>query len=63
MSQPTLSPSDKLAYSPAEAAALLGCTRQHIYTLMARGDLPSKKLGGARRITRAAILRLLGEES
>lgn len=38
------------AYSPAELAAVLGCTRQHIQNLIARGELPSFKLGHRRFI-------------
>jgi excisionase family DNA binding protein len=51
---------DRLAYSPAEAAAALGCTRQHIQNLIARGELASVKLGRRRLIPRQVLTDLLG---
>jgi excisionase family DNA binding protein len=50
----------RFAYSPAEAAALLGITRKHIYTLMHRGELQSKLIGRCRRIPRTEVERLAG---
>ena len=47
---------NRIALSPTEAATALGVSRQHIYDLMARGVLPSVKLGGkTRRIPVAAL--------
>jgi excisionase family DNA binding protein len=51
----------RLAYSPGEVAALLGCSRPFIYTLMADEKLPSLKLGGRRLIPAAAITEKLAE--
>lgn len=53
----------RIAYSPAEAAQAIGCTRQHIYTLLKSGALPSVRIGRLRRIPAAALVRLVnGEE-
>jgi excisionase family DNA binding protein len=49
-----------LAYSPSEAAAALGCTRQHVQNLIRRGELRSVKLGRRRLIPRHVLADLLG---
>lgn len=49
----------RLAYSPREAAELIGVSRGQIYVLMKRGDLPSISVGRARRITHEALLGLI----
>lgn len=36
---------DKLAYSPAETAAVLGVSRPTVYTLLKRADFPAFKVG------------------
>jgi len=46
---------EKLLLSPIEAADQLGIGRSKIYELMRLGDLRSVKIGGSRRITRAAL--------
>ena len=51
----------RLAYSPAEAAALLGIARQTLYARMADGTVPSLILGRRRLIRAAALERLLAE--
>lgn len=51
----------RLGYSPSEFAAAFGCTRQHVQNLIARGELPSIKLGRLRRIPRATVDALLEE--
>ncbi|ABW15648.1 DNA binding domain, excisionase family [Parafrankia sp. EAN1pec] len=40
----------KLLLTPAEAAELLGVGRTTIYELMNSGDIPSVRIGRARRI-------------
>lgn len=55
----TNEPVRRLAYSPTEAAEALGCTRQHIYRLMGRGDLHAVKIGRLTRISAGEIERLL----
>ena len=40
----------RLAYSPIEAAALLGCGRSLIYELCARKDFPTIRIGTGRKI-------------
>jgi len=51
---------ERLAYSPSEVAAALGCTRQHIQNLIRRGELRSVKLGRRRVIPRHVLTDLLG---
>jgi excisionase family DNA binding protein len=41
-----------------QAAAVLGCSRQHVVDLCARGDLPSTSVGTHRRVRRADVERL-----
>lgn len=47
---------DKLAYSPAETAAVLGVSRPTVYTLMKRADFPAFKVG-SRTLVSAEGLR------
>ncbi len=56
---------DKLLLRPAEAAVVLSLGRSKVYELMRLGLLPSVRIGGARRIPRAALTDFvsgLGEE-
>ena len=48
-------PMEKLLFSPTEAAAQLSLGRSKIYELMRLGELRSVKIGGSRRIPRAAL--------
>lgn len=57
----TLSPVEPLAYSPAEAARVIGISRARLYELMAEGVVPSLKLGHRRLIRRQAIDQPLAE--
>jgi excisionase family DNA binding protein len=50
---------ERLAYSPAEFAEAVGCTRQHVQNLIARGELHSVKLGRKRLIPRHVVDQLL----
>ncbi|MGH9287513.1 MAG: helix-turn-helix domain-containing protein [Acidimicrobiales bacterium] len=52
---------ERIAYSPAEFAAAVGCSRQHVQNLIARGELPSVKLGRKRLIPRTALEALFEE--
>jgi excisionase family DNA binding protein len=45
--------------SPAEFAAYASITREHVQHLIARGELPSVKLGRSRRIPKDALHQLL----
>ena len=56
-----ISRNERLAFSVGEAASLLGVSRQHIYSLIARGLVRSVMLGGRRVIPRSVLLELLGE--
>jgi len=42
---------EKIYFSPAEVAELLGVTRETIYNGIRAGDIPSYKIGRLRRIT------------
>ncbi len=53
-------PPKRLAYTPAEAAALLGITRKTIYKLMERGELRTTKIGSCRRVPADEVRRLAG---
>jgi excisionase family DNA binding protein len=46
---------DALLLTPEEAAEQLRIGRAKVYVLIRSGELPSIKIGGSRRITRAAL--------
>ena len=50
---------EKLLLRPAEAAAHLSVGRSKVYELMRLGQLRSVKIGGCRRIPRAALADLV----
>ena len=50
---------EKLLLSPTEAAAHLSVGRSKVYELMRLGQLRSVKIGGCRRIPRAALVDLV----
>ena len=52
----------RLAFSPAEAASMLGITRKTIYKLMERGELRTTKIGSCRRVPADEVRRLAGLE-
>lgn len=41
--------------TPAEVAGVLGMGREYVYSLVNAGDLPSIKIGSARRIRTSAL--------
>jgi excisionase family DNA binding protein len=49
----------RMAYSPREAASLLGLARSSIYGAIARGELRSVQLGSRRLIPASEIDRVL----
>ncbi len=51
----------KLALSPTEAARLLGIGRNSIYSAVARGDIPTIRLGGRILIPKHRLLQMLEE--
>jgi excisionase family DNA binding protein len=51
---------DRIAYSPAEAARALGCTRQTIYALIDRGELRRYKIGRSTKLNAAEVHALVG---
>ncbi|MFC1796072.1 helix-turn-helix domain-containing protein [Pseudomonadota bacterium] len=46
---------DRVSYSPAECAQLLGICKNHIYKSFENGELRSFKLGQRRLINREAL--------
>ena len=52
----------RIADSPAEAAALLGVTRQTVHNLIRRGELRAFKVGRLTKIPRSDVLALVGGE-
>lgn len=46
---------EKKLVTAAEAAVLLGISRAHLYGLIMRGEIPSIKIGRARRIPVSVI--------
>jgi len=48
------------ALSPAEAADVLGCTRQTVYALIQRRVLNRYKVGRLTRLNTAEVLALIG---
>ena len=57
---------DKLLLRPVEAAEAIGISRTKIYELLARGDLPSVRIGSSVRVPvdalRAWIARQVNQE-
>lgn len=53
----------RLAYSPAEAARLLGVSRGHIYSLIRGDKLRVVKIGRSARIPADSIDALLAERA
>ena len=51
---------ERLVFSVPEAAELLGISRALGYELVARGELPSIRLGRRRVVPRVALLALVG---
>lgn len=51
---------DRLALTVTEAASLLGISRALAYELVARGELPSIRLGRRLVVPKVAVLELLG---
>lgn len=56
-----LSDIERLAFSPGEAAASIGCSRPHLYKQINEGKLRTITVGRRRLITRQALLEFLGD--
>jgi excisionase family DNA binding protein len=52
---------NRLTLSVPETAALLGISRALAYQLVARGELPSLRLGGRILVPRQALERLISD--
>ena len=53
---------DRLTWTVAEAAALLGISRTSAYEAAHRGELPVRTIGRRMVVPRTALLRLLDEQ-
>lgn len=56
-----MEPDDRLTVSVEEAAKLLGISRGLAYELVARGELPSLRLGRRRVVPLVGIHELIGD--
>jgi excisionase family DNA binding protein len=52
---------ERVAYSPAEAARLLGVSRWTVYHWIYSGELPATKIGRRQMISAARLRERLGE--
>ena len=50
---------EPLTVTVPEAAKLIGISRRHAYELVASGEIPSVRFGGAIRIPRARLLAMI----
>lgn len=50
----------QIAVNPREAAEMIGCSRNHIYALIERGQLRSTKIGKLVRIPVEDVRALVG---
>ena len=55
MTAARISAADRLLYRPEEAAEVLAIGRPKLFELLASGEIESYKIGGSRRISRAAL--------
>ena len=46
---------ERILYRPAEAAKAIGISRSRIYELIARGEIPSIRVGGVVRVPVASL--------
>ena len=53
---------ERLVYTVAEAAMVLGISRAFAYELVARGELPVIRLGRRRLVPKVALLALVAHE-
>lgn len=54
---------DRLAYTVAEAARLVGISRSGLYKLIRAGEIETVKIGAARRVTPEAIRAFLARNT
>ena len=52
---------DRLVFTVAEAAVVLGISRAFAYELVARGELPVLRLGRRRLVPRVSLLALVNQ--
>lgn len=46
---------EKLLYTPAQVAEMLGISQSKVYYLIADGEIPSVRIGTSRRVTAEAL--------
>jgi excisionase family DNA binding protein len=62
-SQPNADRVERIAYSPAQAAEAIGCSRKHIYTLIDQGILRPVKVGHLTRISADQLTALVSPDA
>ena len=60
--QTNKNPAEQIAYSPVQAARLLGMSNNGIYNMIAAGKLPTVKLGNKVLISKAWLVAFLAGE-
>jgi len=55
MTRPDATPLPRIAYTVAEAAALLRVSQTEVYRMTERGELPCKRIGRRKFIPRRAV--------
>jgi excisionase family DNA binding protein len=53
---------ERILLRPAEVADALGMSKSTIYALLAKGDIPSVRIGGMLRVPTVALTRLIAEQ-
>jgi excisionase family DNA binding protein len=56
---PAISSTDKLGYSPEEACVVLGIGRSTLYSLIAKGQIQTRKVGRRTVIPVSSVRQLL----
>lgn len=52
---------ERLAYRPTEVAAVIGLSRSKVYELIARGEIPSIRLGGKILVPAESVRRVIAD--
>jgi excisionase family DNA binding protein len=52
----------RISYSPVEAAKVLGVSRAYMYVLLARGEIPARKIGTRTLIAAADLQAFLNRQ-
>jgi excisionase family DNA binding protein len=52
---------ERLAYRPTEVAVVIGLSRSKVYELIARGEIPSIRLGGKILVPAESVRKVIAE--